>query len=196
MVNRLLRLPGFATKIATKDWHPADHISFAANHPSATPFVDVYKVVNPFNADESYETRLWPVHCVAGTAGAQLVPGLEVSRADRVLEKGLDARVEMYSAFYDPFAAPRVSDSGLAGALREARVTDVYVVGLAADYCVLHTALDARKEGFTVYVVEEGTRAVDPGDWPRHRRELEEAGVRVVSVDGAEVARVGDGKAS
>lgn len=96
----------------------------------------------------------------------------------------------MYSAFYDPLVSPRACDTGLAAALRAAGVTHVYVVGLAADYCVRHTALDARREGFETFLVEEATRAVDAAAWPQCRAEIQEGGVRVVSVDGPEVGRL------
>ncbi|KAK7738300.1 NAD(+) salvage pathway protein [Diaporthe eres] len=191
-VNELLSLPSFAVRIATQDWHPADHISFAANHPSPPkqPFVDSVTVVNPHNASESYETRLWPVHCVQGTKGAELVPELAAGRVDVVVKKGTDARVEMYSAFYDPFESPRVSDSGLARALRDRGVTHVYVVGLAFDYCVSATAADAAKEGFVTYVVEEGTRAVDASAWDKCKEGLASKSVKVVSLKGEEVQRL------
>lgn len=189
-MNLLLSLPGFVTRIATKDWHPADHISFAANHPGKQPYADTCTVVNPHNAAETYESRLWPVHCVQDTHGARLVPELEVARLDRIIEKGTRADVEMYSAFYDPLTNPRVSDSGLSAALREAGVTDVYVVGLAADYCVKSTALDALSEGFNTFLVDDGTRAVDADQWPECRSEIGKAGVKVVSVDGPEVQRL------
>lgn len=109
---------------------------------------------------------------------------------DRVIEKGQVAEVEMYSAFYPPLVNPRVGDSGLAAVLREAGVTDVYVVGLAADYCVGSTAEDARKEGFETVIVEEGTRAVEPETWEAKKKELEGKGVRIVSMNGLEVERV------
>jgi len=189
-INALLALPSFAIRIATKDWHPEDHISFAPNHTGKKPFVDFATVVNPHNPDESYETRLWPVHCVQGTQGAELIPELNAARVDKVIEKGTHPAVEMYSAFYDPFERPRVSDSGLSGALKELGITHVYVVGLAADYCVKNTAVDAFKEGFVTYIVEEGTRAVDAPDWARCRAETEAAGVKVVSFDGPEVGRL------
>lgn len=96
----------------------------------------------------------------------------------------------MYSAFFDPLKRPRVCDSGLAGVLREKGVTDVYVVGLAFDYCVRATAVDSLAEGFVTWVVREGTRAVDEGVWGVVERELEERGVRVVEVDGEEVRKV------
>lgn len=196
VVNALLRLPAFVARVATKDWHPADHISFATNHTGKTPFVDSCTVVNPYNAEESYETKLWPVHCVQRTPGAELVPELETGLIDRVVEKGTDARVEMYSAFYDPFTSPSVSDSGLRDVLREKGVTDVYVVGLAADYCVKYTALDAAAEGFRTFVVDEATRAVDADAWEECRREIEGrgSGVKVVSVHGPEVGRLTGGK--
>ena len=97
--------------------------------------------------------------------------------------------VEMYSAFYDPLEKPRVSDSGLTGMLKEKGVTDVYVVGLAFDYCVKCTAVDAAKEGFKTYIVDEGTRAVDRGNRDETMRELKSNRVEVVSMDGEEVAK-------
>lgn len=195
LVNRLLRLPIWTVRVATKDWHPADHVSFASNHPGdLKPFVDSTTIVNPYNEHESYVSRLWPVHCVQGTPGAELVPELDASMVDKVVEKGTDARVEMYSAFYDPFVNPRVSDSGLLALLKEKDVTDVYVVGLAADYCVKCTAADAAAEGFKTFLIEEGTRAVDSAQWEDAvKKELSEKGVNVVSVQAGEVKRLGLG---
>ncbi|KAI8628867.1 isochorismatase [Xylariaceae sp. FL1651] len=188
-INKLLELP-FALKVATKDWHPRDHISFAANHQDKQPYTDFVTIVNPHNAAESYSSRLWPVHCVQGTPGAELLPELNADKLDRVVEKGTDARVEMYSPFYDPFASPRVSDSGLAALLREHAVTDVYVVGLAADYCVKSCAEDAAKEGFRTYLIEECTRAVDAGSWPQCKEGIEGSGAKIVSMEGPEVLRL------
>lgn len=190
MVNALLRLPIFVTRVATKDWHPTDHISFASNHVGKEPFVDYVTVVNPHNADESYESLVWPVHCVQGTPGAELVPELETGLLDQIIEKGTDPRIEMYSAFYTPFIAPRVGDSGLKDALREKAVTDVYVVGLAGDYCVKNTALDAVAEGFRTYIVEEGTKPVDAEGWDECRSELDGRGVKLVSLHGPEIRRL------
>ncbi|QUC17422.1 uncharacterized protein UV8b_01663 [Ustilaginoidea virens] len=188
-VNALLALP-FALRIATRDWHPPDHISFAANHPDADAAADaaaVATVVHPDDPARSYPTRLWPTHCVQGSPGAQLVPELHLARVHAVVDKGRHPRVEMYSAFYDPF---RVSDSGLAGMLRRRRVTHVFVAGLAADYCVRATAEHAVDEGFVAYVVDEATRPVCPGEWAACREALARHGVGLVSVAGDEVGRV------
>ncbi|KAJ5037418.1 uncharacterized protein L3040_007593 [Drepanopeziza brunnea f. sp. 'multigermtubi'] len=188
-VNDLLALP-FTLKIATKDWHPAKHISFASSHPSKRPFLDTTTITNPSNAAESYESRLWPDHCVQHTPGAELVPELNVGLVDRVVEKGTESAVEMYSAFYSPLREPRCCDSGLVGLLKGKGVTDVYVVGLAFDYCVKATATDAAREGFRTVVVREGTRAVDADSWEGVVRELDREGVRVVGVAEEEVRRV------
>ncbi|KAI1333593.1 pyrazinamidase/nicotinamidase [Xylariaceae sp. FL0016] len=188
LINKLLALP-FVFKVATKDWHPADHISFAPNHAGKQPFADTVTIVNPHDDAQRYESRLWPIHCIQGSSGADLLPELNAGKLDHVLEKGADARVEMYSPFYDPFTPP-VCDSGLAGLLREHGVTDVYVVGLAADYCVKSAAVDAAKEGFRTYLVEEGTKPVDAAAWPECRKGMEEAGVKVVSMQDAEVRRL------
>ncbi|KAF7559759.1 hypothetical protein G7046_g4396 [Stylonectria norvegica] len=185
-VNHLLTLP-FTLKIATKDWHPPSHTSFAPNHPSAQPYTSTTTIQHPTNPSRSYITTLWPIHCVQGSPGAALVPELDVGLVDRVLEKGMDPALEMYSAFYDPF---RVCDTGLAERLREEAVTDVFVVGLAGDYCVKATAEHAVQEGYRTFIVSEGTRPVMPDRWDECQREMQAKGIKMVSQDGAEVARV------
>ncbi|KAG9235997.1 Isochorismatase-like protein [Amylocarpus encephaloides] len=189
IVNTLLTLP-FALKIGTKDWHPRDHISFASNHPGKKPFEDMVTITNPSNPAEKYESRLWPVHCVQGTPGAELVIELDTERLDRVIEKGQMREVEMYSAFYDPLDRPRCCDSGLKDVLKKEGISDVYVVGLAGDYCVRATAMDAKREGYRTWVVGEGTRAVDEGRWEGRVEEIRGEGVGVVGMDGEEVRRV------
>ncbi len=179
------------TKIATKDWHPADHISFASNHPGKAPYTDTITIVNPSNTSETYETRLWPDHCIQNTKGAGLIPELDMSKIDKIVEKGQTKDIEMYSAFYDPLEHPRIADSGLAGALKEKDITHIFVVGLAFDYCVKCTAVDAAKEGFKTVVVAEGTRAVDPTVWDEVKAELKSKGVEVVGLYGEEVGLVG-----
>ncbi|KIY47520.1 Isochorismatase hydrolase [Fistulina hepatica ATCC 64428] len=188
-VNTLLAHKAFVTRIATRDFHPPDHISFAPNHapPDNVPFVSSTTVVNPENPNESYTTRLWPVHCVQGTHGSELHAGLNLAKIDKVVCKGTGSRVEMYSAFHDPFQHPCISDSGLADMLRAAGATWVYVVGLATDYCVKASALDAKRAGFNVVVIAEGTRAVDPACVPDVVAELEAEDVKFVSMKDEEV---------
>ena len=184
LINSLLAR-SFALKIATKDFHPQDHISFASNHeaPDNRPFDSVVTIHNPLNPSEMQEIRLWPDHCVQGTKGAELLPELDVQQVHKIVEKGQDKRVEMYSAFADPFKDPCVASSGLAKLMHEAGITDVFVVGLAADYCVRYTALDAAKEGFKTRVIGDATRAVDPSSMDAVLREYSEAGVTVIATD-------------
>ncbi|KAL6923106.1 hypothetical protein ACHAP8_003996 [Fusarium lateritium] len=180
-INTLTALP-FHLILATKDFHPPSHISFASNHPSSTPYTSTTTITHPHDSSRSYTTTLWPIHCVQGTSGADLVPELDASRLHAVIEKGQDERVEMYSAFYDPF---KVSDSGLAGMLGEQQVTDVFVVGLAADFCVKATAEDAVKEGYSTWIVNEGTKPVMPDKWEECRKGMEEKGIKFTSVTDA-----------
>ena len=149
-------------------------------------------VKNPHNPAETFNTRLWPNHCVQETPGAELIPELEVDRVDNIIEKGQDSRVEMYSAFTDPFENPSVTTSGLAVLLQKEKITHAYIVGLAMDYCVKHTAVDAKKEGFEVYVIEEATKAVDGGSggWGATEEILSQDGILLVKIDGKEVSRV------
>jgi nicotinamidase-related amidase len=187
-VNDLLLLP-FALKVATKDYHPRDHVSFASNHPPPdnVPFSSQITIENPHNPSEVQTTLLWPVHCVQGTKGAELVPELDTSKIDHIVEKGQDKRVEMYSAFADPFRSPPVSRSNLESTLKNAGITHVYCVGLAMDYCVKFTAIDAAAAGFKTFVVNEGTKAVDPGAWQDVEKQLHDAGVKMVNMESEEV---------
>ncbi|CAN9165079.1 unnamed protein product [Alternaria alternata] len=189
-INEFLTYP-FVLKVATKDFHPQDHISFASNHsaPNNKPFESTFVIKNPENPDETQETRLWPDHCVQGTKGSELLPELHVSKVDHVVEKGQDKRVEMYSAFADPFKS-HVAKSNLADTLRKAGITDVYVVGLAADYCVKFTAIDAQKEGFQTWVVGDATKAVDPSAMEQVHKEYEKTGVTVIGKDDAQMRKV------
>ncbi|PFH61200.1 hypothetical protein XA68_18016 [Ophiocordyceps unilateralis] len=185
-INDLLSLP-FTLRLATRDWHPPDHISFKTNHPESIssekhPHI---QIIHPEEPSRSYQTALWPPHCIQNSPGAELVPSLNQASLDAVFDKGLDSRFEMYSAFYDPF---RICDSGIAACLAERAVTHVYVVGLAADYCVSHTAKHASELGFVSYIIDEATRPVDSDAWPDPT--LGDCGVTVVSIHGDEVARV------
>ncbi|KAI0638407.1 Isochorismatase hydrolase [Trametes polyzona] len=192
IINELLELP-FLLKIATKDHHPPDHVSFASNHPGAAPFTSTCTITNPANPAEAYETRLWPVHCVAGTPGNALAPELAAARLDAVVEKGTDPRVEMYSAFAAPLRDPPLASavSDLADRLRAADVTDVFVVGLAGDYCVRSTAADSAALGWRTYIVEEAVRSVGGAPaWAETVAEMERLGVKIVHGDGEELGWV------
>lgn len=195
VANDLLSFESFAIRIATQDWHPEYHISFARNHPPPNnrPFESFITMANPAPGKETQTKpqQLWPVHCVSRTKGASIIPEVETNRIDLFVKKGLDPRVEMYSAFEDAFEntdSTKSVDTDLKGVLRAKNVTDVFIVGLAGDYCVKCTALDAVKAGFKAWVVEEGTKCVVPGlGWETTKEALKDAGVRIVSLHGPEI---------
>jgi len=201
LINTLLNLPRFSMKIATQDYHPRDHISFATNHPSPNnmPFISFVDMRNPApgKQHETKPQQLWPVHCVAGTPGSSIIPEVNMSKIDMFVKKGMDARVEMYSAFsdnfgnLDPVLAAKSVDVGIQAALRDKKITDVFVVGLAGDYCVKFTAIDAARAGYKSWVIEEATRCVVPGEgWEKAKLEIQQAGASVVSINGPEVDRL------
>ena len=138
--------------VITQDWHPPGHRSFASSHPGRQPF-DVVEM--PYGPQV-----LWPDHCVEGTEGAELHRDLDARRADLILRKGTNPDVDSYSAFYE---TDRITKTGLAGALRERGVRRVVLAGLALDYCVAYSAVDARRVGFEAVVVEDACRAIDVG---------------------------------
>ncbi|KAB8304655.1 hypothetical protein EYC80_004024 [Monilinia laxa] len=187
IINNLINLP-FDLKIATKDWHPSNHTSFASNHPGTQPFTHFTTITNPANPSEKYESRLWPPHCIQNTLGSEFPFELNTTHITKTIFKGQHPEVEMYSAFYDPLKNPRYIDSGLAGLLKGKGITDVFVVGLAADYCVKCTAEDSAKEGFKTFIIDEGTRPVYPAQWEKVKFSL--GGVKVVSYNSEEVDRV------
>ena len=194
VVNSLLSLP-YSLKVATKDFHPSDHVSFDTSHtpPNNKPFESSATMTNPYNLLETKQTIIWPVHCVQGTDGAEIIPEIDFSKIDHVVEKGRDKRVEMYSGFADAFGnKSNAASLDLAALLKDAGITHVYAVGLAGDCCVKWTAVDAKKEGFEVYVIEEGTKSIDFGEngWTAAKNELQENGVHVISIEGPEVEKV------
>jgi nicotinamidase/pyrazinamidase len=170
VVNRLQ--PAFFEVLATQDWHPAAHGSFASQHPGCTPG----ERITLFDLPQI----LWPDHCVENTWGAEFHPGLETARIARVFRKGSNPHVDSYSGFYDN---GRRHDTGLAAYLRERGIGALTVVGLATDYCVKWTALDAVAEGFETTVLEPACRGVElsPGDVSRALQALQAAGVRVLA---------------
>lgn len=169
-VNRLVsRLPHV---ILTQDWHPPGHASFHATHPGKAPFD---------TTDLHYGAQvLWPEHCVQGTRGAALAAELRTERAELVIRKGYHPGIDSYSAFME---ADRRTRTGLTGYLTERGLTRLFLAGLATDFCVLWSALDARAAGFEVIVVEDAVRGIDlDGSLARAWEAMERAGVgRVVS---------------
>ncbi len=169
-INRALRV--FDLVVATQDWHPANHGSFAANHPGRRPGEEIELAGMP--------QILWPVHCVQDTPGAELHPGLDRSRIARVFRKGVDANVDSYSGFFDN---GRRRSTGLDGYLAARGVHTVYVCGLATDYCVKATALDALSLGLAVRLIDDACRGVElrAGDVRRAIEQLQAHGALVVS---------------
>ncbi len=173
--------PAFDLVIATKDWHPPDHGSFAANHVGCEPG-GVIEL-------DGLEQILWPVHCVQDSHGSELAADLDITRIHKVFFKGIDPKVDSYSTFFDN-AKRRAT--GLGDYLRAAGVEEVYLLGLATDYCVKFSALDAVELGFRTFVVEDGCRGVDlqPGDSARALDEMRAAGVEVIHSYEVSVAEV------
>jgi nicotinamidase/pyrazinamidase len=169
IVNRLQTQ--FPIVVATQDWHPPDHKSFAANHPNR-------KVFEQIELDGLPQT-LWPVHCVQNTPGAQLAPALDRARIAKIFQKGTDPGIDSYSGFFDN---GHRRATGLVDWLKAHGVTDVSICGLATDYCVKFTAIDAIGAGFRTRVLEPASRGVNlkPGDVEQALGEMKERGVEVV----------------
>jgi nicotinamidase/pyrazinamidase len=148
VVNRLAQR--FEHMVLTQDWHPPGHSSFATSHPGRAAFESVEM---PYG-----QQTLWPDHCVQGTPGAAFHPALETERAELVIRKGFRPGIDSYSAFHEN---DRRTPTGLAGYLGERNLQRIFLVGLATDYCVHYSAIDARRLGFDVVVIEAGCRAID-----------------------------------
>jgi nicotinamidase/pyrazinamidase len=172
LINRIMGL--FRVVVATQDWHPEGHISFASRHPGKNPF----EVVEA----QGMEQVLWPDHCVEGTHGADFHPGLNTKAFRFVLRKGTGLEVDSYSAFLEN---DRKTTTGLAGLLRELGVKRLFLSGLATDVCVRATAVDGRGEGFQVALLEDACRPVDvpAGNLARALNQMLDAGVRVILSD-------------
>jgi nicotinamidase/pyrazinamidase len=161
----------FDLVVATQDWHPPNHSSFAANHPGQKPgdVVDLYGLPQ----------ILWPTHCVQDTLGADFAPTLDRRQIQHVFHKGIDPAIDSYSAFFDN--AHRRS-TGLADFLLERGVRDLFLAGLATDYCVKFSALDARQLRFNTYVIEDACRGIElhSGDIASTLHDLRHDGIHVV----------------
>lgn len=164
--NRLARQ--FRHVALTQDWHPQGHLSFASSHPPHKPYD---RIELPYGSQ-----TLWPDHCVQGSAGAQFHRGLALDAAELILRKGYRREIDSYSAFYEN---DRRTPTGLAGYLRERGFRRLFLAGLATDYCVHYSALDARREGFDVVVIEDVCRGIDlGGSLARAWAQMLEAGVQ------------------
>jgi nicotinamidase/pyrazinamidase len=164
-------MPKFATVVATQDWHPPNHGSFAVNHPGRKP----YEVIELGGLPQV----LWPVHCVQGSHGAELHADLDRSRITEVFRKGTDPEIDSYSGFFDN---GHRKSTGLDDWLRRRGITELYVLGLATDYCVKFTTLDACALGYSVTLVVDGCRGIDlkPGDIDRAIDEMRAAGAKIL----------------
>ncbi|HUP52987.1 MAG TPA: nicotinamidase [Longimicrobiales bacterium] len=172
-VAKLMAEGPFRLQVATQDWHPAGHVSFASGHEGRKPMdvIDLY----------GHDQTLWPDHCVQGTVGAELHPGLTWTRVEAVIRKGTAPDTDSYSGFRNNWnPAGERPGTGLAGYLRERGVEDVYLCGLARDVCVRWTAEDAADEGFRTWVLWDLTRSVVPAEDEALRRALEERGVGIL----------------
>nr|WP_218955254.1 bifunctional nicotinamidase/pyrazinamidase [Acinetobacter sp. 10FS3-1] len=147
-INRLGQY--FDNIVLTQDWHPADHISFASNHFGKAVYQTIQLDYGP--------QVLWPSHCVQGTPDAELHPDLHLPQAQLIIRKGFHRQIDSYSAFLE---ADQKTTTGLAGYLRERHINTVFIVGIATDFCVAWTAMDARKLGFNAYVIADATKGID-----------------------------------
>ena len=167
VVNQLL--PAFDLVVATQDWHPQNHGSFASNHPGKK----IYDVIEL----NGLEQILWPDHCVQGTAGADFVPGLNMNPVEAIFRKGTDPGIDSYSGFFDN---GRKKSTGLADYLKGRGVEEVFVVGLAGEFCVNYTILDAAELGFKTYLIKDATRPLDWQNFEQAMGNMRKHGVQIV----------------
>ena len=171
LVNRLMAR--FSHVVLTQDWHTPGHSSFASAHPGKSPYETIEMSYGP--------QILWPDHCVQGTAGAAFQGDVDVTRAELIVRKGFCPDIDSYSAFYEN---DHTTLTGLSGYLRERGFRHVYLCGLATDFCVKWSALDARRGGFEVTVIEDACRAIDlEGSLAAARAEMEAADVELLTSD-------------
>lgn len=168
LVNELQKR--FNLIVATQDWHPKQHKSFASNHAGKQPFEQIKL--------NGLDQVLWPDHCVQGSKGAEFHAGLDMKRIAAIFRKGMDKEVDSYSGFYDNGHA---HTTGLSGYLRECSITEVYVAGLAGDYCVYYTAKDAILEGFRTYLVEDATRSISEEGFGKAKEDLRALGGSILT---------------
>jgi nicotinamidase/pyrazinamidase len=160
----------FRLVVATQDWHPLHHKSFASSHKGKKPF----EMIKLHGLDQV----LWPDHCVQGSKGAAFHADLHMNKVEAIFRKGTDPEIDSYSGFYDN---GHKKPTGLAGYLRERKIQKVFVCGLAADYCVFYTAKDALKENIETYIIADATRAIDRSNFEKAKSELLADGGQVIN---------------
>lgn len=170
IINHLM--PLFPVVVASQDWHPPEHGSFHVHHPGSAPY-DLGRL-------GGQPQVLWPVHCIQGTRGAAFAPGIKTEYFQAVIRKGLDPEVDSYSVFYDNH---HQNPSGLKGYLRERGVDSIFLAGLAFDYCVRYSALDALEITSEVYAIEDACRGVADETIAETKREFEEKGIRLIRAE-------------
>jgi nicotinamidase/pyrazinamidase len=168
LANRLMSR--FKRVVATQDWHPANHVSFAANHPGKKPFEAI-------TLPDGTTQTLWPTHCVQNTPGAELAPSLHKTPIHHFVKKGTDAAVDSYSAFFDN---GHKNPTGLHAYLQSHNIKDLVIMGVATDYCVKFTALDARTLGYKVSVLRDGSRGINFEEVGRAILQMQGAGINVI----------------
>lgn len=176
LVRKLMESERFGLQVATQDWHPPGHASFASSHEGRKPFETIEMHGHP--------QTLWPDHCMQGTGGARLHPDLPWHHVAAVIRKGMDPDCDSYSGFRNNWDAQgQRPETGLGGYLRERGVSEVYVCGLARDICVKWTAEDAADAGFRVFYLWDATRGVDPGADDKVREDLAAKGIAIVTTE-------------
>lgn len=165
-------IPKFSLILATKDWHPENHVSFAANHPG--------KKIGDTARFNGIDQILWPVHCVQNSRGSELSPELQADAITAIFYKGTDPSVDSYSAFFDN---ARKKSTGLSEFLRSRKIKEFFIAGLAVEYCILYTAIDAVEEGFQPIVIKDCCRGINlkKGDEERAFKKMRDAGVEVIT---------------
>lgn len=160
----------FRLVVASQDWHPKEHISFASNHKGKSVF-DEIKI-------HGKSQTLWPDHCVQGTEGAKFHPDLNTHKWEAIFRKGTDKDIDSYSAFYDN---GHLKSTGLAGYLREKGTSQLFLCGLAADICVYFSIYDACKEGFSCFFIEDASQPLDSEVFKKQKRKMEQLGIQIIS---------------
>lgn len=170
VINHILL--GFELIIAVRDWHPSEHVSFAENHPG-------HKIGEVINLNRITQI-LWPAHCIAGTKGAEFSPGLNISRVDKIINKGVDPGIDSYSCFWDN---EHLRQTELHAYLQKQEVTDVYLAGIATEYCVKYSVIDAVSHGYKTNVIIDACRGIElkKGDIDNAVKEMAERGARIIN---------------